>query len=135
MVLIICYDSRLTVPLIVWQCLHNNSNYSSAIIKLFVINYLKFVKMKLFLLLLLLIGICNCIITNSKSNVRFVNPTIGTLTLESSNYGGMIPTTGTPFAMTRWTPYTQENIVSSCPYEYEHNLFHGFLGTHQPAVW
>ena len=52
-----------------------------------------------------------------------------------SEYGGMIPSTATPFAMTRWTPYTNENYISTCPYVYGNSTFHGFLGTHQPAVW
>ena len=47
----------------------------------------------------------------------------------------MIPSTATPFAMTRWTPMTQENYVSKCPYLFNHTMFYGFLGTHQPAVW
>lgn len=47
----------------------------------------------------------------------------------------MIPSTGTPFAMTRWAPMTQENSVGTCPYLYQGTSFHGFIGTHQPAVW
>lgn len=73
--------------------------------------------------------------TVASSNVKYVNPFIGTLKTKP-NYGGMIPSTGTPFAMTRWTPMTQENIAPGrCPYLYDGKLFHGFLATHQPAVW
>lgn len=71
----------------------------------------------------------------TSSNVKYVNPFIGTLRT-TPNYGGMIPSTGTPFAMTRWTPMTQENIAPGrCPYLYDGKKFHGFLATHQPAVW
>ena len=85
-------------------------------------------------MLLALLSVLNAA---SGSNVQYVNPFIGTEQpiTNQGNYGGMIPSTGTPFAMTRWTPMTQENIVGSCPYEYTSKEFHGFLGTHQPAVW
>lgn len=71
------------------------------------------------------------------SNVQYVDPLIGTEPKKDRdyNYGGMIPSTAPPFAMTRWTPMTQENFVSSCPYDYRASNFNGFLATHQPAVW
>lgn len=71
------------------------------------------------------------------SNVRFVDPMIGTMPKfpQDYNYGGMIPSVASPFAMTRWTPTTRTNKIGSCPYEYEGAMFYGFQGTHQPAVW
>ena len=56
--------------------------------------------------------------TQSTSNVRYVNPMIGTQRKSENdgNYGGMIPSTAVPFAMTRWTPTTRQNVVGSCPY-------------------
>ena len=30
---------------------------------------------------------------------------------------------------------TQENFPSKCPYQYDQKSFHGFLATHQPALW
>lgn len=70
-------------------------------------------------------------------NVKYVNPIIGTDNIHpgNGNYAGMIPTVGSPFAFTRWTPMTYENDVGTCPYVYQDDLFHGFLGTHQPAQW
>jgi len=47
----------------------------------------------------------------------------------------MIPSTGVPFGMTRWTPMTVQNLIGTCPYLYSDDSFHGFLATHQPAVW
>jgi putative alpha-1,2-mannosidase len=73
----------------------------------------------------------------SASNVKYVDPMIGTDPVfpSNGNYAGMIPTVGTPFAMTRWTAYTFENYVGTCPYHYTEDSFHGFLATHQPAQW
>ena len=78
---------------------------------------------------------------NSSSNLQHINPLIGTdnsLTNphgSRAGYAGMIPSTGVPFAMTRWTPMTQLNNVSKCPYLYSQEVIYGFLGTHQPAIW
>jgi putative alpha-1,2-mannosidase len=47
----------------------------------------------------------------------------------------MIPSTGPPFAMTRWVAQTRQNYVSVTPYNYSDHLVHGFQGTHQPAIW
>ncbi len=70
------------------------------------------------------------------SNVQYVNPLVGTGgAVESGSYGGMIPSTATPFAMTRWTPMTRESQLGVCPYIYSQTTFYGFLGTHQPALW
>jgi hypothetical protein len=51
------------------------------------------------------------------SNVKYVNPIIGTKEnyVHDYNYGGMIPSTGSPFAMTRFTPMTRQNVVGTCP--------------------
>ena len=75
--------------------------------------------------------------TASANNVDYVDPFIGTDPVfpGNGNYAGMIPTTGSPFAMTRWTPMTLENTVGTCPYHYTDTVFYGFLATHQPAQW
>jgi putative alpha-1,2-mannosidase len=49
--------------------------------------------------------------------------------------GGMIPSTGPPFAMTRWVAQTRQNYVSVTPYNSTDEYVHGFQGTHQPAIW
>lgn len=91
------------------------------------------------ILLVCLIEQIKSIFTKSTSNVKYVNPIIGTYQPPNNqgNYGAMIPTTGFPFAMTRFTPYTQENHVGICPYTYSftESTFYGFLATHQPAQW
>jgi putative alpha-1,2-mannosidase len=73
----------------------------------------------------------------SAGNIKYVNPIIGTDNIYpgNGNYAGMIPTVGSPFAFTRWTPMTYENDVGTCPYFYQDDIFRGFLGTHQPAQW
>ncbi|GMK53915.1 hypothetical protein CspeluHIS016_0105010 [Cutaneotrichosporon spelunceum] len=64
-----------------------------------------------------------------------VNVNLGNGGPEPDLSGGMIPNVGTPFGMTRWTPQTRLNYVSMCPYNQTDTRVHGFLGTHQPAVW
>jgi len=73
----------------------------------------------------------------ASSNVQFVDPMIGTDNVfdGNGNYAGMIPTVGTPFGMTRWTPMTLENHVGTCPYVYTDEIFYGLMATHQPAQW
>lgn len=47
----------------------------------------------------------------------------------------MIPAVAPPFGMTRWSPQTRQNYVSMCPYNQTDTVLHGFIGTHQPAIW
>jgi putative alpha-1,2-mannosidase len=69
----------------------------------------------------------------------------------------MIPSVAPPFGMTRWSPQTRQNCTSSsilqvlcyvegevtdtrvdvsmCPYNQTDERIHGFIGTHQPAIW
>jgi len=70
------------------------------------------------------------------SNIGYVNPLIGTdNSLKPFNYGGTIPSTSPPFAMTRWTPCMQENKPLLTPYLYNgETKFYGFLGSHQPTI-
>ncbi|MFF0628844.1 GH92 family glycosyl hydrolase [Streptomyces sp. NPDC004296] len=70
-----------------------------------------------------------------RSNVDLVNPFIGTSGESDTEYGGMIPSTAPPFAMTRWSPMTRQNYVSHTPYYYGDTKISGFIGTHQPAIW
>jgi len=69
------------------------------------------------------------------SNVTHVNPLIGTTGASGTEYGGMIPSTAPPFAMTRWSPMTRSNYVSRLPYHHNDTKITGFIGTHQPAIW
>jgi len=71
----------------------------------------------------------------SGGNVLHVNPLIGTDGPDPTEYGGMVPSTAPPFAMTRWTPMTRENGISRCAYHYADPVIIGFLGSHQPAIW
>lgn len=49
----------------------------------------------------------------------------------------MIPSTGPPFAMTRWIAQTRVNYVSRTPYNITEltPTIHGFQATRQPAIW
>lgn len=44
--------------------------------------------------------------------LKYVNPKIGTYGVTPNGNGGMIPSVGTPFGMTRWTTQTREVSVS-----------------------
>ncbi|KAK8864700.1 hypothetical protein IAR55_001952 [Kwoniella newhampshirensis] len=65
----------------------------------------------------------------------WVNVMLGNGGPEPNLSGGMIPAVAPPFGMTRWSPQTRENYVSMCPYNQTDTKFHGFIGTHQPAIW
>ncbi|KAF5364296.1 hypothetical protein D9756_001134 [Leucocoprinus leucothites] len=68
--------------------------------------------------------------------VDHVNLLIGNGGDTPNSSGGMIPSTGPPFAMTRWVAQTQENYVSATPYNVStRNKIHGFQSTRQPAIW
>ncbi|WWD16987.1 hypothetical protein CI109_101423 [Kwoniella shandongensis] len=67
--------------------------------------------------------------------LNWVNVMLGNGGPEPNLSGGMIPAVAPPFGMTRWSPQTRENYVSMCPYNQTDTKFHGFIGTHQPAIW
>ncbi|EKM76066.1 hypothetical protein AGABI1DRAFT_63655 [Agaricus bisporus var. burnettii JB137-S8] len=67
--------------------------------------------------------------------VDHVNLLIGNGGDTPNGSGGMIPSTGPPFAMTRWVAQTQENYVSATPYNVTKKTVHGFQATRQPAIW
>ncbi|EME85349.1 glycoside hydrolase family 92 protein, partial [Pseudocercospora fijiensis CIRAD86] len=67
--------------------------------------------------------------------LKFVNPKIGTFGITPNGNGGMIPSVGMPFGMTRWVAQTRENFISQCPYHEMDGYIHGFQATHQPAIW
>ncbi|KAK4505215.1 hypothetical protein PRZ48_003178 [Zasmidium cellare] len=67
--------------------------------------------------------------------LQFVNPKIGTYGVTPNGNGGMIPSVGMPFGMTRWTAQTRENFISQAPYNDLDGFIHGFQATHQPAIW
>ncbi|KAL1411539.1 hypothetical protein Q8F55_002501 [Vanrija albida] len=67
--------------------------------------------------------------------LTYVNVNLGNGGPEPDLSGGMIPAVAPPFAMTRWTAQTRRNYVSMCPYNQTDTKVHGFIGTHQPAVW
>ncbi|WWC88991.1 uncharacterized protein L201_003908 [Kwoniella dendrophila CBS 6074] len=66
---------------------------------------------------------------------NWVNVNLGNEGSEPNLSGGMIPAVAPPFGMTRWTPQSRENYVSMCPYNQTDTKIHGFIGTHQPAIW
>ncbi|KAF5364297.1 hypothetical protein D9756_001133 [Leucocoprinus leucothites] len=69
--------------------------------------------------------------------VDHVNLLIGNGGIAPSFTGGMIPSTGPPFAMTRWVAQTRVNYVSRTPYNITEltPTIHGFQATRQPAIW
>ncbi|WVR06761.1 hypothetical protein IAU60_003796 [Kwoniella sp. DSM 27419] len=69
------------------------------------------------------------------TGMNWVNVNLGNGGPEPNLSGGMIPAVAPPFGMTRWSPQTRENYVSMCPYNQTDTMIHGFIGTHQPAIW
>ncbi|KAL4893602.1 glycosyl hydrolase family 92-domain-containing protein [Aspergillus ambiguus] len=87
------------------------------------------------ILLLSLVILSNQTPVHERSVLDYVNPRVGTYGTTPNGNGGMIPSVGWPFAMTRWTPQTRENFISQVPYGDSDRLLHGFQATHQPAIW
>lgn len=71
----------------------------------------------------------------SRALVDAIDPMIGTDGEDPTEYGGMVPATAPPFAMTRWTPMTRENGISTCAFHRRDGHIIGFLGSRQPAIW
>nr|KIR88126.1 alpha-1,2-mannosidase [Cryptococcus tetragattii IND107] len=65
----------------------------------------------------------------------WVNVMLGNGGPEPNLSGGMVPAVSPPFGMTRWSPQTRKNYVSMCPYNQTDTKLHGFIATHQPAIW
>ncbi|KAF9037030.1 glycosyl hydrolase family 92-domain-containing protein [Panaeolus papilionaceus] len=49
--------------------------------------------------------------------------------------GGMIPSTGEPWGMTRWVGVNQVNYVSATPFNHTKYTYMGVQATRQPAIW
>ena len=70
----------------------------------------------------------------SEGNLHYVNPLIGTEG-EGTQYGGMMPYTGVPFASALWVPMTRLTEVSRLSYNESDSLLLGYIATRQPAIW
>jgi putative alpha-1,2-mannosidase len=84
--------------------------------------------------LLLCLWTGSALIAQTHDAVSLVNPLIGTQR-SVIGYGGTMPFVAPPFAMTDWTPQTQQNKISTVSYNYDDAKITGFMGTHQPAIW
>ncbi|KAK0227101.1 glycoside hydrolase family 92 protein [Armillaria nabsnona] len=88
------------------------------------------------MIILLPTAVLSLVWVAASSNVDLVNPLIGNTGPEPNFAGGMIPSVAPPFGMTRWVAQTHQNYVSRLPYNYsDSEIIHGFVGTHQPAIW
>ncbi len=88
------------------------------------------------MIILLPTAVLSLIWAAASSNIDLVNPLIGNTGPEPNFAGGMIPSVAPPFGMTRWVAQTHQNYVSRLPYNYsDSEIIHGFVGTHQPAIW
>lgn len=66
--------------------------------------------------------------------VDYIDPLIGTEG-GGSQYGGMVPGVGMPFASLQWVAMTRLTEVSSTCYNFSDSTLLGFTGTRQPAIW
>lgn len=80
---------------------------------------------------LLILSSCKTI-KIERQEVDCVNPLIGAA---RKGWGAWYPCVGPPFAMTNFTPQTNENIIGRPPYFHEDSTIIGFMGTRQPAQW
>lgn len=66
--------------------------------------------------------------------LSYVDPLIGTEG-DGSEYGGLMPYIGVPFASAQWTAMTRLNEVSCLSYNSSDSLLLGFIASRQPAIW
>lgn len=69
-----------------------------------------------------------------KSAVDSIDPLIGTEGA-GSQYGGMFPGVGQPFASLQWVGMTRLTEVGKTSYNFSDTTLLGFVGTRQPAIW
>ena len=69
-----------------------------------------------------------------KAAVDYIDPLIGTEGA-GSQYGGMWPGVGKPFASVQWVGMTRLTEVGRTSYNFSDKKLLGFVGTRQPAIW
>jgi predicted alpha-1,2-mannosidase len=69
-----------------------------------------------------------------KTAVEYIDPLIGTEGA-GSQYGGMWPGVGQPFASLQWVGMTRLTEVGRTSYNFSDTTLLGFIGTRQPAIW
>lgn len=71
---------------------------------------------------------------DGKPAVEYIDPLIGTEGA-GSQYGGMWPGVGQPFAALQWVGMTRLTEVGRTSYNFSDTALLGFVGTRQPAIW
>ncbi len=86
---------------------------------------------------LLLAGaiVLNSLTLNAQDPIDYVDMMIGTTGAHVTEYGGTTPSVSQPFGMTQWCATTRINEISKAVYHHKDTTLHGFMATHQPAVW
>ncbi len=69
-----------------------------------------------------------------RASVEYIDPLIGTEGA-GSQYGGMFPGVGQPFASLQWVGMTRLTEVGKTSYNFSDTTLLGFIGTRQPAIW
>ncbi len=72
--------------------------------------------------------------SEGKPAVEYIDPLIGTEGA-GSQYGGMWPGVGQPFAALQWVGMTRLTEVGRTSYNFSDATLLGFVGTRQPAIW
>ena len=69
-----------------------------------------------------------------KAGLDYIDPLIGTEGA-GTEYGGMFPGVGQPFASLQWVGMTRLTEVGRTSYNFSDASLLGFIGTRQPAIW
>ena len=83
---------------------------------------------------ILAVGLTGIAISAEKTAVEYVDPLIGTEGA-GSQYGGVWPGVGQPFASLQWVGMTRLTEVGRTSYNFSDTALLGFIGTRQPAIW
>ncbi len=90
--------------------------------------------MRLFSTILFAMGGLITAMGAEKAAVEYIDPLIGTEGA-GSEYGGMWPGVGQPFASLQWVGMTRLTEVGRTSYNFSDATLLGFVGTRQPAIW
>ena len=89
-------------------------------------NYLVFV------LIILMFTILSAEAFCETTYADLANPLVGTKNTYELSHGNIYPSISIPFAMTAWTPQTEEDRWI---YKYQDTTIQGIRGTHSPSIW
>lgn len=89
---------------------------------------------RLFLIMMISVGIPATAVETDTSYADYVNPLVGTDSSFNFSTGNTYPAVALPWGMNFWTPQTNK-MGDGWAYQYDAHKIRGFKQTHQPSPW